>query len=97
MSTKSAPGRVDTLTPDQERVLKDVWTYLLHFWGYEIQPTRLRSQSIKLSKVVSNNSTKSSNKKSGGFLSKFKKNSSSNKKKSAEETDKENKLNEVGL
>ncbi|OUM53493.1 hypothetical protein BVG19_g2780 [[Candida] boidinii] len=93
MSTKSAPGRVDTLTADQERVLKDVWTYLLHFWGYEIQPTRLRSQSIKLSKVVSNNSTKSSNKKSGGFLSKFKK-SSSNKKKTAEETDKENKLND---
>lgn len=33
---KSRPGRIQTLAPEQEVVLKQTWAYLLKYWGYPI-------------------------------------------------------------
>lgn len=39
MTTATPPGRVSTLTDDQEHVLKQVWMYLLHFTGHKVNQT----------------------------------------------------------
>ncbi|TID22590.1 hypothetical protein CANINC_003250 [Pichia inconspicua] len=39
MTVTTPPGRISTLTDDQEHVLKQVWMYLLHFTGYTVNQT----------------------------------------------------------
>lgn len=65
-------GRVQTLTDDQEHVLKQVWMYILHYCGYTIQPPGpliSRSNSIK-----SNHSNEKKEKKKSGLFGKLKRN-----------------------
>ncbi|AAS52725.2 AER041Wp [Eremothecium gossypii ATCC 10895] len=36
MTQTAAPGRVQTLTKEQEKVLKQVWVHLFQFWGIDV-------------------------------------------------------------
>ncbi|QPG73485.1 hypothetical protein FOA43_000796 [Brettanomyces nanus] len=66
------PGRVETLTEDEEKKLKQVWAYLLNFFGYKVvQPGAYRSISRRptvTSSIVSNDSKK----KNKGLMGRFK-------------------------
>ncbi|ODV84655.1 hypothetical protein CANARDRAFT_200464 [[Candida] arabinofermentans NRRL YB-2248] len=98
-NSKLAPGRVETLTPDQEKVLKQVWMYYLHFSGYHFPPPSSANASSArrntLSSMKSNDtavtkksattlSTATSSGKKKGLLGKLKR--GHGKKKSIDET-----------
>lgn len=70
-------GRVETLSDEQEHVLKQVWMYILHFTGHQIQPagpllsgSRSRSSTI----VSAHSHSEKEKEKKGGFFSKLKRN-----------------------
>ncbi|GME70548.1 unnamed protein product [Ambrosiozyma monospora] len=91
--TSAAPGRIETLTPDQERVLKEVWMYYLHFHGFPITPSSPNtangghlSRSATRKNTITSIETNGSQKKKGGLMGKFKKGHS--KKKSTEKLEK---------
>ena len=80
MTMELPRGRVETLTDDQEHVLKQVWMYILHFTGYKIQPPGpLVSSSKSRSSTVSHEKEKEKEKK-GGLFSKLKRNKHSKEK-----------------
>ncbi|KAG0683745.1 hypothetical protein C6P40_004897 [Pichia californica] len=74
-------GRVETLSDDQEHVLKQVWMYMLHFQGYNIKPpgplvkpgSSVRSTSTHDSVV----SEEKKEKKKGGLFGKLRRNKGS--------------------
>lgn len=79
-SVQLPPGRVETLTDDQEHVLKQVWMYMLHFQGYNIKPPGplLRSNSINSTRSAKTHEApapvEKKEKKKGGFLGRLKRN-----------------------
>lgn len=73
------PGRVESLTDEQEHVLKQVWMYILHFSGYTIRPhgPLLRANSVK--STISSSHDKKSEKKKTGLFGKLKRNKKTEK------------------
>lgn len=67
-----APGRAETLSAEQEHVLKQVWMYILHYGGVSVTPPgplgRQRTNS-----VVSNKSTGKTGTKKGGLFGRLRK------------------------
>lgn len=78
MSNVQIPkGRVETLTDDQEHVLKQVWMYMLHFQGYNINPPGplLTAHTVRSSRDSSiSDEKKEKEKKKGGFFGKLRRN-----------------------
>lgn len=75
-NVKIMPGRAETLNDDQERVLKQVWMYMLHYGGVNIAPPaplQSRSRRNSLLKQHTNSST-THEKKKGGLFNRLKKN-----------------------
>lgn len=75
-TAKTMPGRTETLNDDQERVLKQVWMYILHYSGVNISPPppmHSRSRGNTLVKQHTNISV-GQEKKKGGLFGRLKKN-----------------------
>lgn len=74
-------GRVETLTDDQEHVLKQVWMYMLHFQGYNIKPPgpliRSNSTRTKTHDSAIPRSEEKKEKKKGGLFGKLRRNKNS--------------------
>lgn len=79
-SVQIPPGRVETLTDDQEHVLKQVWMYILHFQGYNIRPPGplVRSNSLHSARSAKTQDSTITNekkeKKKGGLFGRLKRN-----------------------
>lgn len=60
-----APGHVETLTPDQERKLKLVWSYMLTFFGYKLvhPDANALTRTTTTNSVLSEEDTKKKKKK----------------------------------
>ncbi|CUM65735.1 uncharacterized protein PRCAT00003383001 [Priceomyces carsonii] len=63
MPSEPKPGRIQTLTGEQEIVLKQVWAYLLKFWGYDLDISD-SDIAFKRSFVASSTTSKNELKKS---------------------------------
>lgn len=84
---QSQPGRIDTLTPEEELKLKQVWAHLFHSWGIPVDSSKVLTHSnasIRRSDSVSSShshATTASKKSSGGKLfGRFRKSSKHEKK-----------------
>ncbi|VEU21542.1 DEKNAAC102760 [Brettanomyces naardenensis] len=69
------PGRVETLTDEQEKKLKQVWAYMLNFFGFKVVPPGVVRTASRRSTNASSIVSSDSKKKSGGFMGRFKRSS----------------------
>lgn len=73
-SAKTMQGRAETLSAEQERVLKDVWMYILHYAGMSVSPPGPQLRSRKNSQASHHAPAAAVEKKKlGGLLGKLKK------------------------
>ncbi|ODV96146.1 hypothetical protein PACTADRAFT_49547 [Pachysolen tannophilus NRRL Y-2460] len=89
--TRYPKGRVENLTADQEYVLKEVWGYLLKFWGYDVVlPQKYKSsdngspvihRTNTVNSIKSNSTARTSSTSSGSSKKKFMSRFGGNKKK----------------
>lgn len=71
MTGQVLPGRIETLTDEQELRLKQVWAHLFHFWSIPVDSSNVLSRknsSLKRSDTVTSGSSHAEHTKKSGKL-----------------------------